>query len=150
MKLTLVRHAKAARGGMSDHERPLADVGVRQARELGSRLRQVLTPDIVIYSDAVRATQTAQGLAFDAPYLGLRELYTADVMDVVDAVRFHGKDNTVVVGHEPTISDTAYFLTGDERVGRGVSTATAIMMEGDLQQGGFHIVAIEHVPAREV
>jgi phosphohistidine phosphatase len=64
--LVLVRHAKSAwdSPGLDDHERPLAERGLRDAPEMGRRLAERgLVPDVIRSSTAVRARTTAKLMA---------------------------------------------------------------------------------------
>ncbi|GAA1829272.1 SixA phosphatase family protein [Agromyces salentinus] len=119
--LTLVRHAKSDWGqpGLSDHDRPLNDRGLRDAPEMGRRLRERgAIPDLIVSSTALRARTTA-GLIADA--LGL------DAASVVLEDRLYGSSpetilrvvgeldgelaRVMVVAHNPGISDFAFDLT---------------------------------------
>ncbi|MDO5747498.1 MAG: histidine phosphatase family protein [Actinomycetaceae bacterium] len=140
MKLTIIRHAHAQRRGISDHARVLSPQGHRQVQELRPCLHDVIQPDIVLHSDAARTTETAQLLDFNCDYLSLPELYSAGVEGMVDAVVEYGKDSTVVVGHEPTVSAVAAFLSGSDEFFGGVPTATAIILEGEAVQAGMSVV----------
>lgn len=119
-KLLLLRHAKAApAAGTADQIRPLASSGQRQCALLGRELlsRHYL-PDLVLVSSAVRTRQTWElveaslGGRSAAEVEVLDELYGAGPREVIDLVR--GVDErartVLVVGHEPTMSSTAYLL----------------------------------------
>ena len=60
-KLILVRHAKSSwKHNVIDHERPLNERGLEDARLVSSHFRKlILMPDLVISSDATRAKTTA-------------------------------------------------------------------------------------------
>lgn len=123
--LWLLRHAKAAEAapGGTDHARPLAPRGHRDAAALGARLTAldlpgVALPGVVLCSTATRTTETAAGVA--GP-LGVtvdrrRRLYYASPDDVLDEVRT--TDDTVrsvmVVGHNPTTHALALGLLDEE------------------------------------
>ena len=120
--LVLVRHAKSAwdAPGLADHERPLADRGLRDAPEMGRRLAERgLEPDVIRSSTAVRARTTAELIA-DA--LGLaperldldERLYGASPEDILGVVReFDDAIGTaMVVAHDPGMSDLAFALSG--------------------------------------
>ena len=120
--LVLVRHAKSAwdAPGLADHERPLAERGLRDAPEMGRRLAERgLEPDVIRSSTAVRARTTAEliaealGLAPDRLDLDER-LYGASPEDILGVVReFDDAIGTaMVVAHDPGMSDLAFALSG--------------------------------------
>jgi phosphohistidine phosphatase len=152
-QLVLLRHAKAEPAGtLDDQLRPLALAGRTQASGVGAALRAAgLVPDAVLVSSAVRTRQTwdlvraGLGLPAEAAEIG-DELYTAGVRTLlgllhqVDA----GAGTVLVVGHEPTVSQTAAALAGpgsDEaavaRVRVGVPTATFSVLEVDGPWAGL-------------
>jgi len=121
-QLYLVRHAKSSWSdpALDDFRRPLNQRGEKNAIEMGRRLGSMaVCPDLIATSPAKRARKTAAALAsgcgckktviryFDDLYLGTRafhlELIGRLAADV--AVLF-------VVGHNPTITDLAEYLTG--------------------------------------
>lgn len=62
-KLILIRHAKSSWDNpwQNDHDRPLAERGLRDAPEMAKRLKKKgIHPDIILSSTALRAIQTAQ------------------------------------------------------------------------------------------
>lgn len=121
----LVRHAHAKSSGPTDADRPLSKSGRREARRLGAFLaRADERPDQFVSSTAVRARQTAEGIADggewdgQVPLRSARALYEAEPADVLDAIR--GVDvslNAVMlVGHEPSWSATVSRLVGSAQV----------------------------------
>jgi len=114
--LVLIRHAKSDYpDSVPDHERPLADRGVREAGIAGDWLRaNVPAIDAVLCSSAVRTRQTLARTGIDAPVSYRDELYAAHPGTVIDEI--NGVDDGVVtllvVGHEPTISHLALGLAG--------------------------------------
>lgn len=131
--LWLLRHAKAAPdppAGGTDHERPLAPRGRRDAAALGLRLRagdlglgDAAVPTLVLTSTAARTTETADKVAaaLSVPIVRRRRLYygspkdlLAEVRAVDDALR-----SVMVVGHNPAIHSLALeLLTEDDHAGR--------------------------------
>lgn len=146
-QLVLLRHAKAEHSAsLEDHLRPLALAGRRQAAEVGTGLRAAgLVPDLVIVSSAVRTRQTwdlvRAGLDVPADVARISdELYAAGVRSLLGLLREveEPAGTVLVVGHEPTVSQTAAALAGpgsdDASVARvrvGVSTATYGVLEID-------------------
>lgn len=120
-KLYLVRHAKSSWDypQLSDHDRPLASRGLRDAPFMASMLEeQGVKPDRLVSSTAKRAYSTA---VFFANAFGIdsedilteRRVYHAmssDVLDVVSA--WPDEWNTVLLfGHNPTFTDVANYFT---------------------------------------
>jgi len=141
-RLLLVRHGKAEPpDGLPDHERPLAPRGVRDAPEVGRWLsQQRWVPDRVLCSDAVRTRQTAQQVITGLAEAGaqvpdaepLAELYQASTHQVLHLVAATPEEVTtlLVVGHEPTMSETVAALTG-----RRVELPTAAVAQVELDGG---------------
>lgn len=124
--LWLLRHAKAATdppSGGTDHERPLAPRGRRDAAALGQRLGSLgfsagELPETVLCSTATRTTETAERVVagLDAAVALSRRLYygapsdlLAEVQMVDDAVR-----SVMVVGHNPATHELAVAMLADE------------------------------------
>lgn len=118
--LVLLRHAKSAwPHGVPDHERPLAGKGRRNAQAVGAWfVAEGPRPDLVLCSDAVRARHTWEIVASvldPAPAARLEpRLYGADPDELLDVVRELPDTvrTVVVVGHEPTMSQTSALLAG--------------------------------------
>ncbi len=118
--LVLLRHAKSAwPHGVPDHERPLAGKGRRNAQATGKWfVGEGPRPDLVLCSDAVRSRHTWEIVAASlqpAPPVRIEPgLYGADPDEVLGLVRGLPDDvaAVVVVGHEPTMSQTASLLAG--------------------------------------
>jgi phosphohistidine phosphatase len=124
-RVVLVRHAKSAwPHGVPDHERPLAGKGRRNAQATGKWFAtEGPRPQLVLCSDAVRARHTWEIIAGSisgampgpGPQVCLQpELYGADPQDVLDLL--HPVEDSVsvvvVVGHQPTLSETVLLLAG--------------------------------------
>jgi phosphohistidine phosphatase len=114
----LLRHAKSAYpDGVADHDRPLASRGVREAALAGEwLLANVPAIDSVLCSTATRARETLAHTGIDAPVHYVERLYGATPGTVIELVNQMAEDVTalLVVGHEPTISETAIILAGNE------------------------------------
>ncbi len=120
--ILLMRHAKSSwdNAFLSDFERPLNSRGRRDAPRMGALLRaEDLTPTLIIASRAIRASQTAEEVAYASGYDGeiqfSRELYHADGETLVAAL--HGVDDRVdrvlLVAHNPGMSDLAASWNSD-------------------------------------
>ncbi|MCJ7715429.1 MAG: histidine phosphatase family protein, partial [Anaerolineales bacterium] len=109
--LVIVRHAKSSWdvGGLSDHERPLSDRGLRDAPVMGARLADWGPPvDRVISSSAVRAFTTAElvtqqmGLPWDEIQIE-DALYHASEEDMIEIIQEQDDylDGLMLFGHNP-------------------------------------------------
>jgi phosphohistidine phosphatase len=116
--LVLLRHAKSAYpDGVADHDRPLAPRGVREAGLAGEWLRADLPAiDSVLCSTATRARETLAHTRIDAPVRYVDRLYGATPGTVIQLVNQVADETStlLVVGHEPTISETAIILASIE------------------------------------
>ena len=121
----LIRHAHAAVAseGRSAHDRPLTAKGVAQAASLGVWLNEERGVRLgrVLASSAARAVATADtiavtvcGSAFEPPVVQEALLYNSslDAFLSIIAASPASVDVLAVVGHNPTISDAATWLTG--------------------------------------
>ena len=116
------RHGKAAEreGYPSDHERPLAERGRRDSREVGRLLaeRSVL-PGLILSSSALRALETtreaAAAMGYDGPIREVGELYRAtSAEDYLQVLRDHasGAECVMIVGHNPVMEELVSRLGG--------------------------------------
>ena len=110
MELILWRHAEAE-DGINDSERKLTAKGIKQASRMAKWLRARL-PDgaVILASPAKRAQQTARALTPE--FRTVKEIgLAASAEDVLLAAGWPGDDGTVVVvGHQPTLGETAALL----------------------------------------
>jgi phosphohistidine phosphatase len=123
--LWLLRHAEAA-DGLPDNERPLTDLGVRQAEAAGRALaRRGATIEVCFSSPKLRALQTAQ-VACEP--LGItvtvEPALSGEPFDVHDLTA--GLSGVLLVGHDPSFSLTLHDLTGAQaRMKKGGLAAVA-------------------------
>jgi phosphohistidine phosphatase len=160
--LVLLRHAKSAYPtGVPDHERPLAERGIREAALAGDWLRANLPPiDAVLCSTATRARETLERSGIDAPVRYVDRLYGATAGTVIEEINHVSDDvNTLlVVGHEPTTSEVAMILAGAdgtdtvalERISAKYPTSSIAVLRIDggweqVEPGGAALVDF-HVP----
>ncbi len=117
----LMRHAKSDwdSDAVDDHSRPLNDRGVRSANRMGEVLRDLgLVPGLVISSTATRARSTAElarlSGGWDSRLVLEDRLYGASFTETLDVAAESGGDHEriMLVGHEPTWSQTLHHLTG--------------------------------------
>jgi phosphohistidine phosphatase len=138
--LYLLRHAKSSWDdpALDDHDRPLAQRGLRNAEVLAEHLRAArIVPELVLCSTAQRARET---LAVVLPVLDdeteilvERGLYGASAGELLE--RLHAVPEAVgsamIVAHNPGLEDLAARLAGDEAPER---LPTAALLE--LSSGG--------------
>lgn len=132
--LVLVRHAKAEAAGPTDHERRLAGRGHATASRIGHWLAERgIVPDAAMVSDAVRTTQTWEGMALAAGWATqptlVAALYAAGTQTALDLVREteSGVHTLMVVGHNPTVASLVELLSDGE--GDDVAS-TELLMSG--------------------
>lgn len=130
-----MRHAKSDWDASydSDRDRPLNRRGVEAARTMGRVLAEAgQDPDRIVTSPAVRARTTAelvvQGAGWRTAISVRDELYGASPGEVISTIHDEGgkAQRLLVVGHEPTTSQTVATLAG-ARV--RVATATAVGLD---------------------
>lgn len=128
-RLIVFRHAKADRGAMPDHERPLTGRGRRDALAAGRWLADGgFRPDLTVCSTAARARETwalaAVELGEPVPTSYERGLYEADIDDLIQVVRDTPGDvrTLLLVGHNPGFQDLVLDLAGE---GEGATLAAA-------------------------
>jgi phosphohistidine phosphatase len=110
MELILWRHADAE-SGMPDDERALTAKGVKQAEHMAEWLKKRLPKDAVILtSPARRARETVQALT--GKFEVTEKIGTGATPQAVLKVAGwpSGEGTVVVVGHQPTLGQTAALL----------------------------------------
>ena len=120
--LYLVRHAQASDSVSPDLIRPLVANGMidaaRMGRHLGSKMQGI---DLILTSHAERTQMTAQvfceQLKLDNQVVKvIEDLYESSPKHYLDALSevSESMDSVMIVGHNPSISYLAEFLTGEE------------------------------------
>ncbi len=110
MQLFIVRHADSNFVAGSDHQRPLSELGERQAQQSATFLKQIIqSADVqIICSDALRTQTTALIIQQQLNHSQLsaeNAFYHAQVGQWCDAIMAHKLTaNLILVGHNPTIS----------------------------------------------
>lgn len=151
--LLLLRHGKSdwAKDTENDRERPLAKRGERAAGLMGRLLaRTGRVPDAAITSPAVRA-RTTLALAMEAggwrcPVEVSEALYGEGSYEVLQEIgrQAAGVDSLLLVGHEPTWSETLALLIGGgrHRVPTGALVGIDVDVEawGDIRPGSGDLV----------
>ncbi len=114
-RLVILRHAAADyHFDGPDRERPLTQDGEHTALARGRQLGQkVPAVDRLLVSPAVRTRQTATMAMPDGPDPQIVEsIYEATAGDLITVLERFGTGCTVLVGHNPGLSDLASLLTG--------------------------------------
>ena len=145
--LVLLRHGKSAYPpGVSDHARPLAPRGIREAALAGRWITAHVPPvDHIICSTATRTRQTLQSTGLITPAVlvdfadEIYEAYAEELLELVSAA--NPADRTVLlVGHAPGLPALAGQLAGpgsDEAALAGVqakfptSAIAVLAVDGD-------------------
>jgi len=149
-RLILMRHAKSSWDDplLDDHDRPLAERGLRDAPRMGAWLRaQGLVPDAALCSTALRARQTCDlalhALGRDVPVKHLPQLYTfSSPQPLLQAIRAHGDGapTLMLVGHNEAMHELALLLAceGEEkplkRLKKKFPTAAVAILELDIDE----------------
>lgn len=155
--LILIRHAKAEpHGSRPDHERELAERGVRDAREIGRRLKvDGLRADFVWCSTAARTRETwaaiVEGSGDGALVDHDRRIYDASPRTLLEVLRETDANigTVVLVGHAPGVPALAAALTegnattdfADHFVTSGVAVLGVDVEWADLAPGTADLVA---------
>jgi phosphohistidine phosphatase len=112
MELILWRHAEAEDGD-DDLKRELTKRGKRQAQRMSEWLRPLLVGEWrILVSPAKRTLQTVKAL--DMPFDVREALGASSTPQVVlrEAGWPHGKEDVLIVGHQPTLGQVAAKLVG--------------------------------------
>lgn len=117
-RLILTRHAKSdwAAGITSDHARPLNPRGRANASAIGAWLEaNAYQPDVLLYSDAVRTTETAERimrcLSKKPIAAGFSSLYHAGPTELFQLLSERSETCVMIIGHNPTMGITAARLS---------------------------------------
>ncbi|MDR1790958.1 MAG: histidine phosphatase family protein [Propionibacteriaceae bacterium] len=111
-----MRHAEAAWGGpdVGDMQRPLTELGRRQAQRQGEVLRDKGV-ERVICSSATRTRQTAELLGLDAPLTEAATLYNSaagrirtELASVPEYIK-----TVALVAHHPGVAELVRYLAND-------------------------------------
>lgn len=139
--LYIVRHAKAEDRAMfmADFDRQLTSEGRMAAARIGRYLRgKGILPDIIISSTAVRAKDTATGVADQIGYELARiefdeKIYEGGPKAYLAAINAlpATTQTAMIVGHNPDVSYLAEFLT-HERIGSMSKGAVIAITFDDL------------------
>ena len=144
--LLLMRHAKAEAPEMGDDwGRGLTDKGLKQAKIMAKGLESLkLVPDYIVCSSANRTEQTLKRMLKrfgDTPVVESRKsLYDGGMQSVMDELHDIRNDvhTTMIVGHEPTMSMAAQWLSSPDSdpdvlgtMRLGLSNASVVVLVSD-------------------
>lgn len=106
-----------------DHERPLAKRGRKAAKAVGRYLSYIeVIPDGIVSSTALRARDTvsiaSEAGSWDAPIRESQTLYGASPEQLIKVIQSEPDDTErlLLVGHEPTWSETVGMLIGQGNI----------------------------------
>lgn len=115
--LYLVRHAKSDwHSGETDFERTLNKRGLRDAQEMGQRLKNSGSlPERILCSPAKRAVQTLERLDLGIETIAFKEnIYEASTGDLLNLVQSvdDSCNAAMLIGHNPAMTWLATMLSG--------------------------------------
>ena len=115
-RLILMRHAEAGwHINMDDHERPLSASGIRDAKKIGSWLKEKeYIPDEVISSTSVRTRETLSYLFLECPQIIEKSLYLADAEQMKSTLKTLLSETVILLAHNPGITELAHDLMNHE------------------------------------
>lgn len=134
--LLLLRHAKSSWDDttLPDFERPLNDRGRRAAPLIGKLLRQKkLRPDLIICSPAKRTKETItlvlEAAEFETDLRYEPRIYEASAETLADIISRieDGKNDVMLVGHNPGMENLLERLTGESERMSTASMARIIL-----------------------
>lgn len=137
-RLLLLRHGKSDWDAEyeNDHERPLAQRGVRDAKRIGRFLAEAgQAPDRAVHSTAVRAARTVELAAeagdWSCSLRATRDLYDADFPALLKVVHQVDAATTTLLlaGHQPLWSIAAARLTGGSAIRMPTAAVACIRFE---------------------
>ncbi|MEU9881411.1 SixA phosphatase family protein [Streptomyces phaeochromogenes] len=130
-RIVLFRHAKADWPEVSDHERPLAERGRKDAAVAGRRLADTGIPfDLALCSTATRTRETWKLAVHELPHrpktVYEERLYEVSPGELIAVLNETPDDvqNALLIGHNPGVQGLADILAGQsegdaqERMGR--------------------------------
>ncbi|MEW1677494.1 histidine phosphatase family protein [Streptomyces noursei] len=119
-RIVLLRHAKAEWSDESDHERPLADRGRKDAPVAGRWLAGAgVTPELTLCSTATRTRETWKLVVSELPQRPKtvydERLYEASLGELIAILNETSDEvsDLVVVGHNPGVHALADALAGE-------------------------------------
>ncbi|MCL6259342.1 histidine phosphatase family protein [Aquiflexum sp. TKW24L] len=122
-KLVIIRHAKSSWDDpfLNDHDRPLAERGLKDAPKMAKRLKKEnIFPDAILSSDAERAKATAIIMAKEIDFSPkkiefTKELYHGSVSQILSEIKKTDESikTLFLFGHNPGLNDLIWKLGGE-------------------------------------
>ncbi|MCI5059835.1 MAG: histidine phosphatase family protein [Alphaproteobacteria bacterium] len=132
--LYLLRHADSpGRFDLSDHERPLSERGISQARKVGEHLSSLPPVNLALCSSAARTQETLEGLSSGGAKIKKSEilgaLYNAATGDLLHEIQQQEDEinHLMLIAHNPGIHQLAHILltpNSTQRLGFSYPPAT--------------------------
>ena len=154
MRLYFLRHGDALESPYyHDSERPLSDLGRRQAQTAGRFLHALrIKPDLILTSPLVRAKETGE-IVRDAVHA--KGFMTTPVLasggnlrDCLKEINGHPVPSLLLVGHEPQLSAMiSVFTGGDEQFRVAMEKATLACLDTNHPVKKGHAVLLWLLPA---
>lgn len=123
-KIVLLRHAKADWPQVTDHDRPLAERGRKDAPLAGRRLAEAgINPDLTLCSTAVRTRETWKLVVHELPQrpktVYEERLYEASLGELLALLNETSDEvnDLLLVGHNPGMHALADALAGEAEEG---------------------------------
>ena len=145
--IILYRHGKSDWGAAygSDHDRPLAQRGIKSAKTMGKLLaKSNQIPELAITSTALRAKQTLEFSMiegkWDCDVIEEEKLYYDSIETILEVAKSVSEkySSIIMVGHEPKWSSLASSMIG----GGEVVFKTATMARIDFNEGSWKDLAL--------
>jgi len=140
-KIILYRHGKSdwtASYG-SDHNRPLAQRGIKSAKIMGKLLKKCnQIPELAITSTAIRAKKTLEISLLAGKWrctvIENEKLYYGSVEEIIESVRFISDkySSVILVGHEPKCSTLANLMINGSNI--IFKTATMVRIDFNVEK----------------
>ncbi|GAB2483668.1 SixA phosphatase family protein [Algoriphagus taiwanensis] len=121
-KFILIRHAKSAwdQPFLQDHDRPLAERGLKDAPKMAQRLKKKgIYPDLMVSSTATRALETAKITVKELGYSKKEikadaHLYHASPQAILKIMRMQpdSVSTLFLFGHNPGLNEVIEYLGG--------------------------------------
>ncbi|MGA5425029.1 SixA phosphatase family protein [Streptomyces lavendulocolor] len=141
-RIVLLRHAKADWPQVSDHERPLAERGRKDAPVAGRRLAETgITFDLALCSTAARTRETWKLAVHELPQrprtVYEERLYEASPGEIIALLNETPEevDDLLVIGHNPGMHAVADALTGQAE-----GDTLARMSRGGFPTSAFAVI----------
>lgn len=137
--LYLLRHGQAEPGigPIGDLKRPLSEVGKSHINQLSWVLEsRKITFDLILASPAIRTSQTSKIISknvFSKENLEVDEIYEAELIDLLNILNKidNRVENLLLVGHNPSLSILATYLTGNDSINMSPGMLAIIQIEVD-------------------